>query len=962
MVVVMLALPVSASATGVTLRKVAGLGEGGGWLKDGQPATNSILEGLGQITRGPDGSIYYVVDGTESQAVIKETPDGILHVFTTLWNAEGIAVGSDGSVFVAVPEEHVVWKYSPDATTRVRYAGTGNAGEPIPGAAASSPLQSPDSLAVDSSGDLYIADFGANRVEKVTPGGTLSIAAGKGSGGPINPPSGPATSTPLVPRGVAVDSEGNLYITTAYAEVAKVTTGGTLTRLVNVPWKQLPGAPQGVTGPDYLPNLTVDGAGNVYTADYTSATILELNASGVQSTFAGNGEHYGAPAGDLPPTQYGIYDPEGVAAGPEGEIYYTARGSGTVGVIRSFYPHVTSITPLDGTLTQGGNLRFHVTFSEPAFGVDAGDFSVATTGTATGSVTAESSDEGAISSNFTVTVHSGGGDGTLRLNLKSSGTEITDAHTQPEGNADVFGHVTSHGFTGGPGYTIDNTPPEVTSIIRWYGEVTGNSTMLFLARFNTEISDVVPGDFAVTASAGVTGATVTQVQGTTHAVTVTVEAHGKGTVRLDLKPGDGTIKDEAGNGYRGPGYTGGESYRLDQTPPTVTSWALDDPQVTAGNQVSFTVTFDQVVEGVPTNVGVLASGTVTGAGAAPVAIGSTDPLFPASETWRITLTGLAGDGTLAVQMLAGENGGWGPIFSKQLGIPLVANVASPFYIIDHTAPRPVSVTRVGDASTTAASVQYKLTFSEQIGGLDAGDLTPVPSAGVGATVSAVTLMPDDPFSYLVTLSGITGTGTVGLELDGSGTSITDRAGIPLAGGLTATELFSVSPPPVEEGGGGGGSGEGEGSDGSGGSGGSSGSGGGSSDGGNPPGGSPLATPTSSLAAISTPGACTEHPALKSNGRAKGTLSVQATWPSAPTAPCSLTATLTGKPAKKGKKAPVLGTGSVVLGKAGVETFTVKLNAAGKRLVKRGKTVPVTLTLLDGETVVVTQALKLSPVA
>jgi hypothetical protein len=427
---------------------------------------------------------------------------------------------------------------------------------------------------------------------------------------------------------------------------------------------------------------------------------------------------------------------------------------------------------------------------------------------------------------------------------------------------------------------------------------------------------------------------------------VTVEAHGKGTVRLDLKPGDGTIKDEVGNGYRGPGHIGDESYQLDQTPPTVTSWALDDPQVTAGNQVSFTVTFDQVVQGVPTNVGVLASGTVTGAGAAPEAIGSTNPLFPASATWRITLIGLVGDGTLGVQLLAGNTAGWGPIFSKQLGIPLAANVASPFYIIDHTAPRPVSLTRVGDASTTAASVQYKLTFSEQIGELDAGDLTPVPGAGVGATVSAVTPVSGDPFSYLVTLSGITGTGTLGLELEGSGTSITDRAGIPLAGGLTATELFSVSPPPVEQGGG------------SGGSGGSAEGGGGSSGGGNKGGGSPVAIP----APTAVGGACTGHPALKSNGWAKGALSVQAAWPSAPTAPCSLTATLTGRPAKKGKKAPVLGTASVVLGKAGVESFTVKLNAAGRRLVKRGRTVPVMLTLLDGDTVVVAQALKLGPVA
>jgi hypothetical protein len=951
LVVIMLALPVSASAT-VTRRIIGGCGETGGRPHDGWDAWSQCLNGLGQIARGPDGSLYYEDEGSEASALIKETPDGGLHVLAEVGGAEGIAVGSDGSVFVAVAAEHTVWKYSADGTSRVRYAGSGSAGSPIPGAATSSPLLSPVSLAVDSSGNLYIADFAADRIEKVTPGGTLSIFAGTGTWAEISSPSGPATSTPVAPRGVAVDSQGDVYIATDFAEIAKVTPGGTLTRLATL--CRCNRAEWGNPLPDVLHNLTVDAAGNVYVTDESSMKILELSASGVLSTFAGSGAEvdYYKGAG-LPPTEYAIWDPRGVVAGPDGEIYYTAWGSGTVGLVRSYAPHVNSITPLDASPTQGGDLRFHVAFDEPVFGVKAGDFSLVTTGTAAGSVTSVSGDDGPISSSgFTVTVHSAGGDGTLRLDLKSSGTTIINSNSEYEGNYNAFGYVTSHGFTSGQTYTIDNTPPGVTSIKRWYGEATGNSVMEFNILFDTEVTGAVPGDFAVTASAGVTGATVTRVQAAGIEDTVWVEAHGKGAVRLDLKPGDGTIKDAAGNGYRGPGHIGDESYQLDQTPPTVTSWALDDPQFTAGNQVSFTVTFDQVVEGVPTNVGVLASGTVTGAGAAPEAIGSTNPLFPASETWRITLTGLAGDGTLAIQMLAGNTAGWGPIFGKQLGVPLAATATSPFYVLDHTAPRPVSLTRVGDASTTAASVQYKLTFSEQTGGVDTGDLTPLPSAGVGATVSAVTWLPDEPSSYLVTLSGITGTGTLGLELAGSGTAITDAAGNPLVGGLTATELFSVSPPAVEESGGSG-SGEGDGS---------SGSGGGSSGGGNPSGGSPVATANSSLAATSTPGACTEHPALKSNGWVKGALSVQAAWPSVPTATCSLTATLTGRPAKKGKKAPVLGTASVVLGKAGVETFTVKLNAAGRRLVKRGRTVPVTLTLLDGETVVVAKALKLSPVA
>lgn len=967
LIVIMLALPVSASAT-VTRRIIGGCGENAGRPHDGWDA-HQCLAGLGQIARGPDGSLYYEDEGSEASALIKETSDGGLHILANVGGAEGIAVGSDGSVFVSVAAEHTVWKYSADGTSRVRYAGSGAAGSPIPGAATSSPLWSPVSLALDSSGNLYIADFGADRVEKVTPGGTLSIFAGTGTWAEISSPSGPATSTPVVPRGVTVDSLGNVYIATDFAQIAKVTPGGTLTRLATVPHERWD---SGFLLPDLLHNLTVDAAGNVYFADATALTIRELSASGVLSTFAGNNTFGGdakKPAG-LAPTEYSINDPQGVVAGPEGEIYYTAAGTGTVGEIRSYAPHVTSITPLDPSPTQGdGDLRFHVSFDQPVFGVKAGDFTVATTGTATGSVTGLSGDDGPISSSgFTVTVQSHGGDGTLRLDLKSSGTTIINSSSEYEGNYNAFGYVTSHGFTSGQSYAIDNTPPEVTWIKRASTrELSGSSSNRFIVEFNTPVSGLDASDFTVTTSAGITDAAVTNVAGTGPNGTygeVTVEAHGNGSVRLDMKPGDGTIEDAVGNAYRGPGHIGNESYQLDQTLPTVTSWTLDDPQVTAGNQVSFTVKFDQVVAGVPSNVGVLASGTVTGAGEVPEAIGSTDPLI--GDTWRITLTGVTGDGSLSVQVLTGNNAGFWSI-TNQLGVPLAATATSPIYIIDHTAPRPVSLTRVGDASTTAASVQYKLTFSEQIGGLDPSDLTPVTGAGVGATVSAVTPVSGDPFSYLVTLSGITGAGTLGLELAGSGTAITDRAGNALAGGLTATELFNVSPPAVEEVGGssgGGGSGGGEGSGGSGasgesdGPGGSGGSGGGSSGGGDPSGGSPVAI----AAPPAVGGACTGPPALKSNGWTKGALSVQATWPSAPTAACSLTVALTGRPAKKGRKAPVLGSAGVVLGKAEVETFTVKLNSAGRRLVRRGKTVPVTLTLLDGETVVVAKALKLSPVA
>jgi hypothetical protein len=90
-------------------------------------------------------------------------------------------------------------------------AGNGSAGAPTPGAATSSALAFPSGVAVDAIGNLYIADTDNNVVEKVTPGGVLTVVAGTGSASVPNP--GPATSSGLAaPQGVAVDTAGNVYI------------------------------------------------------------------------------------------------------------------------------------------------------------------------------------------------------------------------------------------------------------------------------------------------------------------------------------------------------------------------------------------------------------------------------------------------------------------------------------------------------------------------------------------------------------------------------------------------------------------------------------------------------------------------------------------------------------------------------------------------------------------------------
>ncbi len=126
-----------------------------------------------------------------------------------------VAAAADGSGNLYFLEEtgQRVRVITPDVKIST-YAGTGELGMPTSptGIATSQPLNSPQGLAVDSSGALYIADTGNNIVRKVTRDGNITTVAGTGTAG-YTGDGGPATSATLKgPTGIAVDSYGNLFI------------------------------------------------------------------------------------------------------------------------------------------------------------------------------------------------------------------------------------------------------------------------------------------------------------------------------------------------------------------------------------------------------------------------------------------------------------------------------------------------------------------------------------------------------------------------------------------------------------------------------------------------------------------------------------------------------------------------------------------------------------------------------
>jgi uncharacterized protein (TIGR03437 family) len=198
-------------------------------------------------------------------------------------------------------------------------------------------------VAVDSSGNLYIADTGDSVIRKVSPNGTITTVAGavesistggavKGGAG-YSGDGGPATGAQLdFPGAVAVDAAGNLYIAdTLNNRIRKVATSGTITTIAGTGTLAsfgTPAASLGDGGPAVnaelgLPSgVAVDAAGNVYIADSFTSRVRKIATNGTITTVAGSGMCCTYPPGDGgPATSAEIVTPDGVAVDSVGNLY-----------------------------------------------------------------------------------------------------------------------------------------------------------------------------------------------------------------------------------------------------------------------------------------------------------------------------------------------------------------------------------------------------------------------------------------------------------------------------------------------------------------------------------------------------------------------------------------------------------------------------------------------------------------
>jgi len=284
------------------IRTIAGTGVAG-YSGDGGPASSAHLKQPADVTVDSAGNVLIADFG--NQRIRKVTPAGLITTFVgppQLTSPSGLAFDRNGNLFISDFNTNTVLKVtSAGITTRVAGNGTqGYTGDS--GSATSAQLNQPAQVAVDSSGNLLIADLGNNRVRKVSTSGIITTLAGSGVAG-FSGDGGSATAARLnVPTGVAVDSLGNLFVSDfGNQRIRKVNPSGLIATVAGTGVQGFSGDGGPATSAELNQPARVGLAanGDFYIADAGNARIRVVAALGAPQAPAPTGST--APAAAQPP-------------------------------------------------------------------------------------------------------------------------------------------------------------------------------------------------------------------------------------------------------------------------------------------------------------------------------------------------------------------------------------------------------------------------------------------------------------------------------------------------------------------------------------------------------------------------------------------------------------------------------------------------------------------------------------
>ncbi|MCE7996898.1 MAG: hypothetical protein HEP71_33360, partial [Roseivirga sp.] len=286
-----------------------------------------------RVTTDSQGNIYVTETGDtdfdQNYVIRKITPSGVVTTFAgsgnrgsadgtgtnaSFFDLYGVATDASDNIYVADRGNNTIRKITPSGVVTTfagnRYTGSND------GTGTNARFRSPEGIAIDASGHIYVADAGNRKIRKISPSGVVSTIAGSGARGNTN---GTGTSTSFyTPSGLTVDASGNVYVAdTGNHNIRKITPEGVVTTLAGGSRGDIDGT--GLGARFYSPtDLTVDKSGNILVADQYNRKIRKVSPLGVVTTLAGS---QSSGTADGTGTTAGFGRPTGITTGPSGNVY-----------------------------------------------------------------------------------------------------------------------------------------------------------------------------------------------------------------------------------------------------------------------------------------------------------------------------------------------------------------------------------------------------------------------------------------------------------------------------------------------------------------------------------------------------------------------------------------------------------------------------------------------------------------
>ena len=233
----------------------------------------------------------------------------------------GVAIDRAGNIYVADTYNSTIRRMNPQGGVGT-LAGAAEVAGNTDGAGAAAGFLQPEGITTDSAGNVYVADTWNDMIRKITPAGVVSTIAGAPRWDGSKDGVGTAARF-FNPIGIAIDSAGNLFVAdAANSTIRKIDPAGAVSTLAGSP--QVTGSADGVGAAARFNSptgLAIDNAGNVYVADSENRTIRVITAAGVVSTFAGSAGVIGSADGVGAAASF--TSPTGAATDSAGNVYVT---------------------------------------------------------------------------------------------------------------------------------------------------------------------------------------------------------------------------------------------------------------------------------------------------------------------------------------------------------------------------------------------------------------------------------------------------------------------------------------------------------------------------------------------------------------------------------------------------------------------------------------------------------------